>query len=271
MKKIIVCACCLAMLHPVIGQVYIRASVGYNLPLGSQLMGTEEIYKENQNEAYSATFRGVYGSYGSGFSANIAFGGTFKDGMLGYDAAFGYLTGKEYSVKSLSDYSQYTYSSEIKSKATSLQFAPALTFAVGAGKFQPFSRFGPVIALTKMEESRTDISTYEALSSTVWKYEFTDGISIGLRGTVGVNYNLSDNLKLFTEINFLSMSYAPKTLTLKDYVVNGESQIENIPKEDRVFELDKEASLGGEEGRPPLRTPLTMGSWGFQVGIQFSF
>ena len=122
-----------------------------------------------------------------------------------------------------------------------------------------------------MEESREDKTTYDAGSSALWEYEFSDGISVGLKGAVGVNYNLSEQLKLFTEVNFLSMSYPPKTLTLKEYKINGESQMENIPKEDRVIDLEKEKTTEGEEGAPPLSTPFSMSSWGFQVGIQYSF
>src|SRR5689334_9415150 len=111
MKKIILCACLVAMLHPAFGQLYVRASVGYNLPVGSELMGTSETYEQVPDVGYVETFEGVYGSYGTGFSASVALGGTFGNGLLGYDAAFGYLLGKEYSVSSVSNYQGYTYSS----------------------------------------------------------------------------------------------------------------------------------------------------------------
>jgi hypothetical protein len=142
---------------------------------------------------------------------------------------------------------------------------------VGSGKFQPFMRVGPVLGITKLLEERHERNTYDGITDFIWKYEYTGGLSLGFRGAVGVTYGLNEKLKLFSEINFQSMSYAPTKRTLTAYTVNGENRIDDISPENREQKLEKEYKTDSEEGTPPMRQPYSMNSWGLQVGVLFSF
>jgi hypothetical protein len=270
MKKIFVFTCLLALVYPALGQMYIRANVGYNLPLSSELLGEEEHYENSPNTGTTATVKGVYGSYGSGFATSIAFGGAFKGSMLGYDIAFGYAIGKKYSANSTTVSPGYSSSEEITRYTRSFQFNPSISFIMDTGKkIQPFTRFGPVIAMSKLIEEETTTNTYEG-NDYYMEAEYSGGLSIGLRAAVGVNYSLNDRLRLFTEINFLSMSYAPTQRSVETYTINGENRIDDIDPEYREVDLEKEYTIETEEFTPPLREPLSLSAWGLQVGVLFS-
>ncbi|RAW00506.1 hypothetical protein [Pseudochryseolinea flava] len=264
-KNLLALLLCLAAL-PAFSQLYIRANVGYNLPLSGESMGSEYKYDYQNND--NGRYKGVYGSYGTGLSADLAFGGMFGNGLFGYDLGFSYLVGKEYSVEKNESIDPYgTSLRETTRQARSIQFSPALTFIGGTGKFQPVARFGPVFSQTKIDEEYND--SYANSYTFLEKSEYSGGLGIGLRGSVGVTYGLSESVKLFTELNFLAMSYAPKEREITTYEVNGENRIEDIPKEDRTIELDEEGESQGEGGEPPLKRPFAMNSWGLQVGVLF--
>lgn len=270
MKKMLLLAGLSMLMHTALAQIYIRANIGYNLPLSPELIGTERTYQEIPDQGYVEEFTGVYGSYGSGFSAGVAFGGSFKNSMLGYDIAFNYLLGKKYAVTSTTDYGDYSYSQEISHYSRSFQFMPSITLAVGAGKFQPFTRFGPVFSLTTVNEERTEYNTYEDVEYYT-NFEYTGGVAIGLHGSVGLTYGISDQLKLFTEINMISMSYAAHKRTITDYTVDGEDRLDTLNEEYREMDLEKSYKTESEEADPVMREPVSMNSWGLQFGVVYSF
>jgi hypothetical protein len=268
MKKLILCISFMTMISTAFAQLYVRANVGYNLPMGAQLIGTEEHYVEVPNEGYFTTYKGVYGSLGAGISFRAAVGGNLKNGILGYDVEVGYLIGKKYDVNSHSDNSINQSHDDHTYKSSAIQIAPSLTFTTGAGKFQPFARIGPMVSFATLKEEQHYSNTYYDENIT-YSTKYSGGISVGFKGVVGVTYGISESLLLFAELDFISLSHSPKKRKITGFTYNGQDRLNTIDPEDIEIEFEKEETLESEEGEPTIRPTYAMGSVGLQVGVKF--
>src|SRR5688572_8603450 len=155
MKKLLLSVLSLLLVTSSFSQIYVRVSAGYNLPAASEQLGVSEHSTYDPVDGYKNSAKGVYGSFGSGFVAHVAFGGAIKGGMLGYDLDFGYLKGKAYDITEVDESGGYTNENTVSFNSTSIQISPALTFTTGTGSFQPFARFGPTIAISKLMQEET--------------------------------------------------------------------------------------------------------------------
>lgn len=230
-------------------------------------MGTD--YKQdydNQTGVSETSTEAVYGSFGSGLTFNVGFGASLN-GALGYDVELGYLIGKKYSSgqRYEDDFYLETYDSEVGS--SSFQIAPSITFTAGTGSIQPYTRIGPVIGFTKLKYEDSEYDSYNDYRE-VMEYEYTGGMSVGFKGVLGVNFNADQKVQFFAEVNFLSMSYAPKDGKITAYSVNGEDALDSIPSEDRKIEF-KDEITSDDDGNVALRRKYPMGSIGLQVGIKY--
>lgn len=253
---------------PAFAQLYLRGNVGYNLPANSQVVGTnyKETYDNDEGE-YEASEEAVYGSYGSGLSFHLGFGAALN-GTIGYDVEFGYLMGKKYSVSDRYSDDFYTEAQDNEVKSSSFQIAPSLTLTAGTGNIQPYTRIGPVLAFTKLKYEDTQFDSYNDLKE-VREYELTGGMSIGFKGVLGVTFNADQKVQFFSEVNFVSMSYAPKDGEITAYTVNGDDALSSIPKSDRKIEFKDKIDYDDDDDNVALRERYTMGSIGIQVGVRY--
>lgn len=247
-------------------QLYLRGNVGYNLPANSQVIGTNssQVYNSDLGQ-YETTQEAVYGSFGSGLSFNLGLGATIN-GTIGYDVELGYLLGKEYTTNQ--KYTDDFY--KTKQTSRSFQIAPSITFTAGTGNIQPYTRIGPVIGFTKLKFEETEHSSsypysdYDESTET----EFSGGMSLGFKGVLGVAFHASEKIQFFGEVNFLSMSYAPKDGQITAYTVDGEDALDSLPKEEKSFEL-KDEITNDDAPYTRLRDKYSMGSCGVQIGVKY--
>jgi hypothetical protein len=270
MKKLLLSVLSLLLVTSSFSQIYVRVSAGYNLPAASEQLGVSEHSTYDPVDGYSNSAKGVYGSYGSGFVAHIAFGGAISGGVLGYDVDFGYLKGKGYDITDVNENGSYTNEYTVSLNSTSIQISPALTFTTGTGSFQPFARFGPTIGISKLMREETSHENYYNYT-TIREYEFTGGLNIGLKGVVGCSYQLNDKMQLYVEADFVSLAYAPKKRTITRYEQNGVDGLGQLDPKVVEVEFEKEDSNSGEYNAPEVRPTFPMSSLGFQGGIKFIF
>ena len=268
MKRILLSFCFLLMICPAFSQIYLRANIGYNLPVGKSLIDYEEHYVAANADA--ATLKGVYGSYGTGLSFQLGFGGAFSNAILGYDIELSYVLGKKHDFSSeyVSDF--YESRSDGTRQSRSFQFAPSLTFTAVTGKFQPFVRVGPVLAITKVEYKESAFENYTP-SAYTYEFEYTGDLQIGFKGALGVSYPLNDHIHLFTEMNFISLTFAPDKRKTTAHTEDGEDAMSDIDPDDIEIELVEEAELEGEGPTPTLKSSYSMSTLGLQFGVRFVF
>lgn len=270
MKKLSLSLLSLLLVTSSFAQVYLRLSVGYNLPAASEQIGVSEDSRYNITDGYSTTLKGVYGSFGSGIAAHLAFGGAIKSGMLGYDIDFGFVKGKKYTISDTYDNSSTISYNDQSYESTSIQISPALTFTTGTGNFQPFARLGPTIGISSITRSEHSYETYYNYHN-YREYEFKGGINVGLKGVLGCSYQLNDNMQLYVEADFVSLAYAPKKRTITRYEQNG---VDNLPQMDPKIvevEFEKEQTTTTEYANAEVRPTFPMSSIGFQGGLKFIF
>lgn len=252
---------------PAFSQLYLRGSFSYNLPANSQNLGSKSKQVYDPNTGITETSdEAVYGSFGSGISFQFGFGSSIN-GTIGYDLELGYLLGKQYSTSNSYEDDFYTETQDNDVKSSSFQIAPSFTLTAGTGSIQPYTRIGPVLAFTKLKYEDTQFDSYNNLKE-VREYELTGGMSIGFKGVVGVTFNTESNLQFFTEINFVSMSYAPKDGEITAYTVNGDDALDSIPSSDRKIEF-KDKIDSDDGANVQLREKYSMGSVGLQIGVKY--
>jgi hypothetical protein len=263
---------------------YVRLNVGYGMPVGSQQLGTN-FYYNGTDQGSTVSLEGEYGSYGSGVYLNAAYGLNLN-GILGLDFEVGYQMGKEYKYGYYdtyegSDYSEY-YSLIFARKVSGLTFAPSITFTSNEGTVAPYTRIGPVFGMFKANhtiemndaEFEDGINIYS--SKMVIDVEYTGGISIGVKGTLGVLFNPSGKIQFFTEASFVNMHYSPQEGKIIRAIQDGEDISDDIPSEFKQFKFkdkmsDEDFSEGYEAGvgnQLKLRMPLN--ALTLQAGIRIS-
>lgn len=266
MKKIVLSTVLLCSVIAAYSQLYVRLDVGYGLPVNGEQIGTETNEKYDFNVgAYTGKTGGVYGSFGSGLSFHVAAGATIN-GVLGYDVELGYLLGKKYSLKSSSFDGTYTETNETELSSRSFQIAPSLTFTAGTGNIHPYTRIGPVIGINTIRNEEKQFDDYNNLKE-VREYELTGGVSIGLKGVLGVSFNAGKKISIFGEASFVSMSYTPKEGELTGYTVNGDDALDSVPKENRKVKFKKEVDYTDTNSN--VQEKYSLGSLGLQIGVKY--
>lgn len=267
MKRILCIAVLALSSGSAFAQLYVRANIGYNLPVNSQSLGSNyrQVYNTETSQ-YEISEEAVDGSFGSGLSFNLGVGGTIN-GALGYDIELGYLIGKEYSSQEYFSNGSYIDQYKRTMSSSSFQIAPALTFTAGTGNIQPYTRMGPVIAITKLKAEEAEYDTYSGIDD-LYESEYTGGINLGFKGVLGVTFNSDKKLQFFGEASFISMSASPKKAELIAYTADGEDALDSIPEEQRTVKF-KDKITSDDDGNVALRQKFSMGSLGFQVGIKY--
>lgn len=268
MKKLFVTCVILSLVTSLFAQSYIRVNVGYALPMNAELIGEEGNYVNDSQGTgeESGSVKGVYGSLGSGVTLNLAYGNTFKNGTLGYDVEAGFLIGKKYSMESTSDDGVFILSYKRNYKSTSFQICPSVTFTSNIGKFHPYSRIGPVIAITSIKAG-DNIDDFIIAES-----KLSGGVGFGFKGVLGANFTPIKKIQFFSEIAFTALSYSPTEGELTKFIWDGEDILDTVPPEERKTDFEKEYSYTGHpddvEGKA-LQEKYSMGSLAIQVGLRF--
>lgn len=240
---------------------YVRFNVGYGIPLGSQYVGEERTVGYSPSYHYDS--KQVYGSFGSGVTINAAYGLALK-GILGLDFEVGYLIGKENGSEW--NYIDYpTYREEETRSVNGFSFTPSITFTAQEGKILPYTRFGPVLGTYKMKYaySEKDIDYDYA-----YEEEYTGGITLGFKGSVGAIFNPTGKFQYFSEITFVSMNLAPKEGEITKDMQNGVSDLDDYSAEEKNFDFVDDYSYPSNGSYDRAKEKYAMGSISLQIGVR---
>lgn len=211
---------CTLLAAQVIAQsIYVRAGSGFGLPIASAIIGSK--YDHTSTNSFDTyTDESVTGSYGSGANFNLTFGYELNKNFV-IELSSQYLISKKYKT-----YDNYSYFSSVSNtdytnSSKGFFFNPSLIFSAGFGKAAPYGRVGIVLGSPKIlsEESSFDDGDGISVQNRTWEY--SKGLATGFQSAVGMNWQLSEKLDLFTELNFVSMTYYPGESNLIEYISNG--------------------------------------------------
>lgn len=204
--------------------LYLRISPGIAMSAAGDDIGNSIMV-----DSTSETQEVIYGSYGTGFVADLDVGYMFSEN-LGVQLGFEYLAGGK---KQLSLFEGGNSTQDISQRSNQVRLNPELVVSGGSGKITPYGRFGVSIPLsTKTIEERMGSNTPTDFEI---ETEFISKTTLGYRGAIGVNWSLGDQLSIFGEIAGLSQRARVKSSTVTKWVVDDVSVLETAS----TYDLEK--------------------------------
>ena len=261
-------------------QLYVGARVGYGFGAQKYAVGFTQTddYKEN-----------IWGSMGQGLPMGLKVGYYFNDN-LGIELGINYWIGAEQTAADV-NVSAYPLSPGVyatdftnvtTAKSSQLRMMPQLVYKSDMGIY---GRFGMVIPVSGKTIVSSTTEFKMPLSGDPMKMEeeteYKGTFAIGFAGAFGYAYELSDNMHLFGEMEYISLTIKGKTSEITKSSTNDQDQLPSMSTYEKqtnyVDKLDKDSNvLGGtnyDKSKPldKLRTSTVYSSLRFNVGITMAF
>jgi len=192
--------------------VYFGGSVGYDFGIPGERLGTDYsgLTKSNSStasgsSAYSGNVSSIFGSLaGKSTILSGKLGAYSKNIHLGGELGLDYFMGAKQDVEKAS--SSYNYGNNETTTFSCLFLRPQFLFRAGSfGSVVPYLKAGLVLGVNpslKSIENTDDTTTYESDWSGNWAW--------GLSGTLGIEYQLNENLGIFMEADMESIGWKPQ-------------------------------------------------------------
>lgn len=269
MKKNLLLIVALFVATSMSAQFYAGLGLGYGLGASKRVLGTEVSGTNNVIE------KNNYGSYGQGMNTTLKLGFMFNDNMgIEFDAS--YLLGATQTIDKSTDYL-------MEAKSNGLRIMPQLVYKLDNGFYGRFGMIIPVMGKTvrteKHDKFQVGPTTYVVKET---EMESRGEFSIGFAGAIGYSFELSDNMSLFGEIEYIGLSIKSGEAEVTKFELDNKDQLANLKTGqieyiflDEVdnssdntplnpnYDLDKPTALLGQ------RAPFS--SIGLNVGITMSF
>jgi len=258
---------------------YFKFAVGYGLPSGSQTLTTQNNSTTTQtggNTVTTSTDKAIRGSYGSGLNLGVSFGKLLSKN-IGYDLTVGYLIGKKYESSSSSTGFGQTSNTSSNMYSRSVSLTPSLFIVASDHKLKPYIKGGLVVALNTLKGGLTSSSSGSA-NGTELALEYTGGISLGFKGSVGIEFSPIKKTSFFADLAFTSMSYYPKKGEITKYYQDGVDRLSTLTTHDRQTDYSDQitdiyssnSSTNPNEPTHSLSQGLPFGAIGLQFGVRIN-
>lgn len=155
-------------------------------------------------------------SLGKGSMINASIGYDFKQ-HYGLNLRASYLFGTEFT--STIEMTNHTIERTLSSSI--LRLNPSVTLYVEEKQFKMYADIGFILGVGSIHFSVKSFSPDTIFSS--FTYNYYGGVSFGASARLGLEYQLTEKIKVFGEFNFISQSYAPKKGRLMERIINNEN------------------------------------------------
>lgn len=225
----------------------VGVNVGYGLGAGNSRIDVNRT---------ATTFENVKGSFGQGLNFGLNLNYMFSENV-GADLGFGMLMGKEFES---TDNSTSGETDTYKYKGSMIRIMPGIKVSAGEDKaMSPYGRFGLVVGVAGKIKINENFNG-NGVSATS-DYEYSGGSSFGWYGAFGIGFELSDKIKLNTELITINQTYGPEKL-------ENTSRTGGLPLDPPVTLDDNFVSSSANTS---LKDYAPFGSIGLNVGIQIGF
>jgi len=220
----------------------------------------------------------ITGSYGSGIPINLSGGFMFNENF-GAELGFTYLLGT--TVVSSTSTSLNGDNSKTSSNGSQMRIIPQLVVSSGSSSaIEVYAKAGLLLPVGGSTSFKQEFVNSGIASST--EGTTTGKFSLGLTGSVGASYGLSDNLSIFGELQGVSLNINANTSTITSSKINGTEGIDaDTPVVLTHTEYVSELSTGDNPNvtdsdysttaRKELTGPTNYNSIGINIGIKFKF
>lgn len=280
---------------------YVSFNGGYALKMSPQNLYNEDLdiyfynairhYEWEDNSSYG-TYEQISTSLGKGTNFNLSAGYMFNDNF-GVDVGFSYLFGGKtnskyeyygrsvhYDIYDNPIYYDYSEISENSISSNMFRINPSLLFTFGSKTISPYAKFGLILGLGSITYELTNIDEddyYNLNDQNFVKLKMNGGIALGCNATLGLSYNIGETITIFSELNLISMSYAPKKGKIVEYTVNGKNELHDLTTSEKEFLFVGEFSYSSDdnvsdyEPTKMLNYRYPFSSIGFNLGVKINF
>ncbi|CAM1340559.1 outer membrane beta-barrel protein [Tenacibaculum aestuarii] len=286
MKKSILMLAMVLITASASAQFYVSASGGYSIGSAGVKFGTETTTTGVEN---------TYGSYGEGMHTQLRSGYFFND-TFGVEAAFGYLHGADQTIRKVTLPGNDV---DVIARARAYGASASLVY-----KFtnNVYSRFGALIKVGGETEAKgyikQDMSGQPApnggnfpdgtYNETTFTQDYKGRLPLGFIGAIGYKYELSNNVSLFAELEYMGISVTRDKAIFKEFnseIVTPDGNrttvatINNLPtgysKEilyvDELTLTEYQEAQANPYARKQLSEKVPYSSFGINFGISYSF
>jgi opacity protein-like surface antigen len=219
----------------------------------------------------------IWGSLGQGFTPGLKLGYFFNDN-LGVEMQINYFMGAKLTV---ADVDMTGYTNLTTAQSSQLRLIPALVYKTDMGVYGRFGMVIPASGKTIIEKEEVSMATGTSVTTNVTQ-EFHGSFAMGFAGAFGYEFELSDNLKLFGELEYIGLSIKGKTSEVTTYTVNGADQLPAMTSYQKeanyVDELNASSNNGSYNTSPDmakakdvLRSSAGYSSFRINFGISMYF
>ena len=209
---------------------YLRGGLGYNFPVAGQMYDNSG-FPFNGSYTSSSAQGDVYdvknASFSSGLHGQLGLGYMFNKYLgIQLDMSIG-LANTKYTGSENNIVIQDTMHGNVsitQYASTPVLLMPSIVLQNGGSVFNVYARAGVAVPLnTKLtqEVAVSNLPGSGAIETDVYTYQLKNSFAIGFTGAMGLQYNTSERIGFWAEINMLSMSLNPRESDLKSITVNG--------------------------------------------------
>jgi len=218
--------CGLALTNATFAQgFYLRTSIGYAFPAAGQILdGTATPYSGSATVTVAGpeNYDLKKASFGSGGYLGAGGGYMFNE-HIGIDMAFSFGIAPQKYTFNYTDVPR-AYSVSVIQQATNPAFLiPALVVQSGGDRIKAYGRVGVVMPLNTDITQDQVYTTTPASHVTDYTFQIKSSFSLGFAAAVGLQYQLSDKVKLTGELSFLSLSTLIKQMDFTKLTQDGQS------------------------------------------------
>jgi hypothetical protein len=216
----------------------------------------------------------VKGSFGQGASIDAYLGYWLKN-HIGIELGLSYLQSSSFK----GSYSQDTvFKQDLTISANMLRAAPALRLTLGEedSKTNLFLKVGFVTRLAGKITNETTVFDIQSNTTTISETKYSKGFSFGAMAGIGFCYKIKPQLKIFSELSFISQSWAPKNGDVVKYTVNGVDQMDVLNSGNKhIHFVDSYNAVNTAQSTSvpsqELKQYHNFSSVGLKLGVLFAF
>jgi opacity protein-like surface antigen len=255
-------------------QLYINAQVGYAVP--SSVTAFDENDLTTTTSSYSEEL--VVGTNGAGLLPALTVGYMLNEN-IGVELTGAYLLGSTTSAMQDVDAGFFVVESLLERKTSQIRVSPTVVLKGSGESVKPYAKFGALIPVAG-QTTTTQTATIGD-DETIGVIETQGRISIGFQGGLGAEFALSDNINLFGEIAFQSLSIQGKSSEVVELTENGVNILSELVPAERLIDYVDELTQGsnnidvGEnfdptQAREELRPVSPYGNVGINIGVSLN-
>ncbi len=283
MKKNLLFVVAIFLATTLSAQLYVGAKLGYGLGANKYEAGTIMAGESQSIE---------WGSMGQGMQLGLKAGYFFNDN-LGFELGIDYFMSYEGRIADVKvpTAANIDVIQDVTAKSKQLRLIPQLVLKTDMGVYSRFGIILPVIGTTTVTSHQEEVvmAPGPIKMTTDSEIEYKGKFSIGFAGAVGYQYEISDDLHVFGELQYTGLTIRGATSEVVAYSINDIDQLPGLDIIQKETTFVDELSAGSntydnnpagdpynttpdtEKAKDVLRTSTVYSSYGINIGITMAF